>query len=182
MSAPEPMSQRRETCGNDGGGVAVATTERDMRAEPLSLSPGSRRASAAAASTLAGLTLLACVRPAAAQQDLGSVVCVASELESLAGSDPVRRVIRRDTELVHRVGVDPSVRAEAEQALRAELGASGETSCAWSLRENDLTDIEKKLDQLHKNIVEDAWTDHSRIPLLRCQLQWYLTQLRGDLP
>ena len=96
------------------------------------MSPGSRRASAAVAGTLAGLTLLAGVRPAAAQQDLGSVVCVASELESLAGSGPVRRVIRRDTELVYRVGVDLSGRAEAEQALRAELETAGETSCAWS--------------------------------------------------
>ncbi|WP_419949443.1 hypothetical protein [Candidatus Palauibacter sp.] len=96
------------------------------------MSPGSRRASAAVAGTLAGLTLLAGVRPAAAQQDLGSVVCVASELESLSGSGPVRRVIRRDTELVYRVGVDLSARAEAEQALRAELETAGETSCAWS--------------------------------------------------
>ncbi|WP_419166153.1 hypothetical protein [Candidatus Palauibacter sp.] len=96
------------------------------------MSPGSRRASAAAASTLAGLTLLACVRPGAAQQDLGSVVCVASELESLASSGPVRRVIRRDTELVYRVGVDLSSQAEAERTLRAELESSGEVSCAWS--------------------------------------------------
>ena len=96
------------------------------------MNSGSQRALAAAASTLAGLTLLACVRPAAAQQDLGSVVCVASELESLAGSGPVRRVIRRDTELVYRVGVDLSARAEAEEALRAELETAGETSCAWS--------------------------------------------------
>ena len=94
--------------------------------------PGSRRASAAAVSTLAGLTFLACARPAAAQQDLGSVVCVASELESLAGGGPVRRVIRRDTEVVYRLGVDLSGRAEAEEALRAELGASGDVSCAWS--------------------------------------------------
>ncbi len=94
--------------------------------------PGSRCVSAAAVSTLAGLTFLACVRPPAAQQDLGSVVCVASELESLAGGGPVRRVIRRDTEVVYRLGVDLSGRAEAEEALRAELGASGEVSCAWS--------------------------------------------------
>ena len=96
------------------------------------MNPASIRAAAAAAATLAALTLLAFVHPAAAQQELGSVVCVASELESLAGSGPVRRVIRRDTELVYRVGVDLSARVEAEQALRAELEAAGETSCAWS--------------------------------------------------
>ncbi len=132
MSAAGARAQRRELRGNGCVGAAVATTERDTRAASLSMSPSTRRASTAAAGTLAALTLLACVRPAAAQQDLGSVVCVASELESLAGSGPVRRVIRRDTELAYRVGVDLSARAEAEQALRAELEAAGETSCAWS--------------------------------------------------
>ena len=69
---------------------------------------------------------------ASAQQNLGSVVCVASELESLAGSGPVRRVIQRDTELVYRVGVGLSSQDEVERGLRAELGAAGEIWCAWS--------------------------------------------------
>ena len=46
------------------------------------------------------LALSATGTVASAQQNLDSVVCVASELESLASSSPVRRVIRRDTELV----------------------------------------------------------------------------------
>lgn len=132
MSAARPRARRREIRRNDPRGAALATTERNPWAEPLWTNPVSRHASVAAASTLAGLTFLALVHPAAAQQDLGSVVCVASELESLAGSGPVRRVIRRDTELVYRVGVDLSGRAEAEQTLRGELEASGEISCAWS--------------------------------------------------
>ncbi|WP_420632585.1 hypothetical protein [Candidatus Palauibacter sp.] len=41
-------------------------------------------------------------------------------------------MIRRDTELVYRVGVDLSGQAEAERALRAELETSGEVSCGWS--------------------------------------------------
>ena len=55
-----------------------------------------------------------------------------SELETLAGTGPVRRVIRRDAELVYRVGVDLSGEAQVEQSLRAELGGSGEVSCVWS--------------------------------------------------
>ncbi len=132
VSAARSHARRPEICGNHRGAVTVATTERGVRAEPPLMNPGLRRASAAAVSTLAGLTLLVCVRPAAAQQDLGSVVCVASELESLSGAGPVRRVIRRDTEIVYRVGVDLSSQAEAERALRAELETSGEVSCAWS--------------------------------------------------
>ena len=81
---------------------------------------------------LATIALLLVPIPATAQQDLGPVVRVASELESLAGSGPVRRVIWRDTELVYRVGVHLSGQAEAERALRAELESSGEVSCAWS--------------------------------------------------
>ena len=44
----------------------------------------------------------------------------------------MRRVIRRDAELVYRVGVDLSGEAQVEQSLRAELGGSGEVSCVWS--------------------------------------------------
>ena len=78
------------------------------------------------------LALSATGTAASAQQPLGSVVCVASELESLAGSGPVRRVIRRDTELVYRVGVGLSSQDEVERGLRTELGAAGEIWCAWS--------------------------------------------------
>ena len=78
------------------------------------------------------LTLSTSGTVASAQQNLGSVVCVASELESLAGSGPVRRVIQRDTELVYRVGVGLSNQDEGERGLRAELGAAGEIWCAWS--------------------------------------------------
>ncbi len=86
----------------------------------------------AVAAALAGLALLADVLPASAQQQLAAVVCMGSELETLAGTGPVRRVIRRDAELVYRVGVDLSGEAQVEQSLRAELGGSGEVSCAWS--------------------------------------------------
>ena len=72
------------------------------------------------------LALSATGTVASAQRNLGSVVCVASELESLTGSGPVRRVIRRDTELVYRVGVGLSNQDEVERGLRAELGAAGE--------------------------------------------------------
>ena len=40
----------------------------------------------------AGLVLVAGVLPAAAQQRVGAVVCVGSELETLASSNPVRRL------------------------------------------------------------------------------------------
>ena len=86
----------------------------------------------AAAGALAGLALLADTLPASAQQRLAAVVCVGSELETLATTGPVRRVIRRDAELVYRVGVDPSQEAQVEQGLRSELGGSGEVSCVWS--------------------------------------------------
>ena len=53
-----------------------------------------------------------------------------AKADTVSAARPYAR--RRDTELVYRVGVDLFARAEAEQAPRAELAASGETSCAWS--------------------------------------------------
>ena len=58
---------------------------------------------------------------AGAQQSLGSVVCVASELETLASSGPVRRVIQRDTEVVYRVGVSLTDQEQVERGLREGL-------------------------------------------------------------
>ena len=80
----------------------------------------------------AGLVLVAGVLPAAAQQRLGAVVCVGSELETLASSNPVRRLIRTDTELVYRVGVDVSEFDRVEDRLLAELDGPEEVSCVWS--------------------------------------------------
>ena len=79
-----------------------------------------------------GLALLGGFETANAQQSLGSVVCVASELETLASSGPVRRVIQRDTEIVYRVGVSVADQGQVERGLKAELAESGEIRCAWS--------------------------------------------------
>ena len=73
---------------------------------------------------------------AKALQSLGSVVCVASQLEILATSGPVRRVIQQDTEVVYRVGVSLADQEEVERGLRDELGAAGEIRCAWSQPEH----------------------------------------------
>ena len=81
---------------------------------------------------MSAFALLGGLDTASAQQSLGSVVCVASELETLASSGPVRRVIQRDAEVVYRVGVSLADREGAERGLREELGASGEIRCAWS--------------------------------------------------
>ena len=77
----------------------------------------------AAATT--GLLLLGGLDTASAQQSLGSVVCVASELETLASSGPVRRVIQRDTEVVYRMGVSLADREQVERGLREELATLG---------------------------------------------------------
>ena len=84
------------------------------------------------AGALGVLVLLADVLPASAQQQLAAVVCVGSELETLAGTGPVRRVLRRDTELVYRVGVNLADQAQVERSVTAELGTASEVSCAWS--------------------------------------------------
>lgn len=83
------------------------------------------------------LALLGGPDSASAQQSLGSLVCVASELETLASSGPVRRVIQRDTEIVYRVGVSLADQEEVERGLREELGAPGEIRCAWSQPEHN---------------------------------------------
>ena len=85
---------------------------------------------------LLGLLLLAGVRPASAQQGLGAVVCVGSEVETLASTGPVRRVIDKDTEVVYRVGVRLADQEEVEEGLLAELSGSGEARCVRSDREH----------------------------------------------
>ena len=79
-----------------------------------------------------GPHMFAGVGPARAQQRLGAVVCVTSELETLGDSGPVRRVIRKDVELVYRVGFTLADLEEVEQSLEKELGPGGETWCARS--------------------------------------------------
>ena len=80
---------------------------------------------------LAGLLLLAEFSSAGAQEGLGTVVCVGSELESIASAGPVRRVIRKDVELVYRAAVEFADRDEIEAGLREELGQA-EVRCTWS--------------------------------------------------
>ena len=82
-------------------------------------------------SALAGMVLLAVVSSAEAQEGLGTVVCVGSELESMASAGPVRRVIRKDVELVYRVAVEFADRDEIEAGLREEL-SQAEVRCIWS--------------------------------------------------
>ena len=70
--------------------------------------------------SLAGLALLGGIRPASAQQDLGAVVCVGSETESVASVGPVRRVVLKDTEVVYRIGVRLADQEEVEEGLLTE--------------------------------------------------------------
>ena len=86
----------------------------------------------AAASVVGALALLASSFPAAAQSSNGAVVCVASELETIRSSAPVRRVVRRDVEVIYRVGVNPAGREALEETLLSELGDYPEGWCAWS--------------------------------------------------
>ena len=65
-------------------------------------------------SALSGMLLLAAVPSAEAQEGLGTVVCVGSELESVVNAGPVRRVIRKDVELVYRVAVEFADRDQGE--------------------------------------------------------------------
>ena len=69
---------------------------------------------------------------AEAQEGLGAVVCVASELESMAGAGPVRRVIDTDTQVVYRIGVPVADQEEVEASLVAELAGSGGVRCVSS--------------------------------------------------
>ena len=71
-------------------------------------------------------------RRAEAQEGLGTVVCVGSELESMASAGPVRRVIRKDVELVYRAAVELADREEIEEGLVEELGQHAEVRCTWS--------------------------------------------------
>ena len=87
---------------------------------------------AIARNALAGMLVLAGVSGAEAQEGLGTVVCVGSELESMASAGPVRRVIRKDVELVYRAAVELADREEIEEGLVEELGEHAEVRCTWS--------------------------------------------------
>ena len=87
---------------------------------------------AIARNAMAGMLVLAGVSSAEAQEGLGTVVCVGSELESMASEGPVRRVIRKDVELVYRAAVELADRDEVEGGLREELGQHAEVRCTWS--------------------------------------------------
>ena len=81
----------------------------------------------------AAASLFAGALPAGAQEPLlGTVVCVVGEFDSLPGPDPEPRVVRRDTEVVARVGAGPEGLEEAERDLRAELEPLGQVRCARS--------------------------------------------------
>ena len=85
---------------------------------------------------LLGLLLLVAAVPASAQEGLGAVVCVASELETLGSTGPVRRVIDKDMQVVYRVGVRLADQDEVEASLLEELSGPGEARCARSDREH----------------------------------------------
>ena len=87
---------------------------------------------AIARNAMAGMLVLAGVSGAEAQEGLGTVVCVGSELESMASAGPVRRVIRKDVELVYRAAVELADRDEIEEGLVEELGEHAEVRCTWS--------------------------------------------------
>ena len=87
---------------------------------------------AIARGAMAGMLLLAGVSSAEAQEGLGTVVCVGSELESMASAGPVRRMIRKDLELVYRAAVELADRDEVEGGLREELSQHAEVRCSWS--------------------------------------------------
>ena len=89
-----------------------------------------------AAMPLAAMPLLAGAHPAAAQEGMGTVVCVASERESLSSPSAESRIVRKDTELAARVGTGLKGLEEAERGLRDELGAAEEVWCARSEAEH----------------------------------------------
>ena len=76
--------------------------------------------------------LLAGVRSAAAQSGLGAVACVGAALETITSTNPVRRRMRTDQEVIYRTGVDLAGRDALESDLRSELDAHAEIWCAWS--------------------------------------------------
>ncbi len=77
---------------------------------------------------------MAIVPPAVAeaQEGFGAVVCVGSELESMASAGPVRRVIDTDTQVVYSIGVSVADQEEVEAGLVAELSGSEEIRCVSS--------------------------------------------------
>ena len=76
---------------------------------------------------------LAVVPPGAAraQEGFGAVVCVGSELESMANAGPVRRVVQKDVALVYRAAVAFADRDRIEAGLVEELEQT-EVRCVWS--------------------------------------------------
>ena len=78
------------------------------------------------------IALLADAGPAAAQSGLGAVTCVGGELETIPSTNPVRRVMRTDQEVMYRVGVALASRDEVEANLRSQLDGYSEIWCAWS--------------------------------------------------
>ena len=112
----------------------VLTTSRANAGGPSLMTPTPRFWTKAAAAS--ALALLGGFDSVSAQQSLGSVACVASELEALASSGPFRRVIQRDTEVVYRVGVSLAEQEQVERGLREELATSGEIRCSWSQPEH----------------------------------------------
>ena len=88
---------------------------------------------ALAVTLVAAAQLLAGVQPVRAQDRLGSVVCLGSEYETLAGGPADSSLaVRKGTEIAARLGVDPGTLDEAERELRAELGPDREIRCARS--------------------------------------------------
>ena len=83
-------------------------------------------------SAVAAAMLVGGVRPAAAQAGLGAVACVGSELETIPSTNPVRRRMQTDEEVIYRVGVKDANRDEVEADLRSQLDAYPEVWCAWS--------------------------------------------------
>ena len=82
--------------------------------------------------TAVAAPLLVGVSPAGAQAGLGAVACVGSELETIPSTNPVRRRMQTDEEVIYRVGVEDANRDEVEADLRSQLDAYPEVWCAWS--------------------------------------------------
>ncbi len=82
------------------------------------------------------LLLLVAPLPTSAQEGLGAVVCVASELEMLANTGPVQRVVDKDVQVVYHVGVRLADQDEVEANLLEELSGPEETRCVRSDREH----------------------------------------------
>ena len=81
--------------------------------------------------SVAGLALMAAVSSAEAQEGLGTVVCVGSELERMDIAGPVATILEKDVQLVYRAAVDLANRDAVEAGLREQLEQT-EVRCAWS--------------------------------------------------